>query len=231
MTELLFALVNSFALMLRILPTDSFPRPLSKAEEQECLERLSMGDIEARNTLVEHNMRLISHILKKYYTHTEDIDDLVSVGTVGLIKGINTYKPDKGVRLATYASRCIENEILMYFRSNRKNQSEMSLSEALDTDGDSEGLSMMDVVADELELDEQIGNREICRTLQKCVEDTLSERDATIIKLRYGLGGGRAMKQQEVAELCHISRSYVSRIEKKALAQLREALGEDARLT
>ena len=231
MTELLFALVNSFALMLRILPTDSFPRPLSKAEEQECLEQLSMGDIEARNTLVEHNMRLISHILKKYYTHTEDIDDLVSVGTVGLIKGINTYKPDKGVRLATYASRCIENEILMYFRSNRKNQSEMSLSEALDTDGDSEGLSMMDVVADELELDEQIGNREICRTLQKCVEDTLSERDATIIKLRYGLGGGRAMKQQEVAELCHISRSYVSRIEKKALAQLREALGEDARLT
>ena len=231
MTELLFALVNSFALMLRILPTDSFPRPLSKTEEQECLEQLSMGDIEARNTLVEHNMRLISHILKKYYTHTEDIDDLVSVGTVGLIKGINTYKPDKGVRLATYASRCIENEILMYFRSNRKNQSEMSLSEALDTDGDSEGLSMMDVVADELELDEQIGNREICRTLQKCVEDTLSERDATIIKLRYGLGGGRAMKQQEVAELCHISRSYVSRIEKKALAQLREALGEDARLT
>lgn len=129
-------LMNSLLLMLRISPGDSFPKPLSRAEEQSCLERWAEGDIEARNTLVEHNLRLVAHIMKKYYTQAEDVDDLISIGTIGLIKGINTYRPDKGVRLATYASRCIENEILMHFRGQKKTAGDMSLSDALDLDGE-----------------------------------------------------------------------------------------------
>ncbi len=219
-------LMNSILLMLRIAPGDSCPKPLSRAEEQEYLARWAQGDVEARNLLVEHNLRLVAHIMKKYYTQTDDVDDLISIGTIGLIKGVNTYKPDKGVRLATYASRCIENEILMHFRSRKKSAGDVSLSEALDVDGDGSGLSIMDVVAQEDDMAERIGNAELCQELLRSIETSLTKREAKIIRLRYGLDGAAPMTQKETAQLCGISRSYVSRIEKKALEKLRLSLGE-----
>ena len=219
-------LMNSVLLMLRIAPGDSFPKPLSRAEEQEYLARWAQGDVEARNLLVEHNLRLVAHIMKKYYTQTDDVDDLISIGTIGLIKGVNTYKPDKGVRLATYASRCIENEILMHFRSRKKSAGDVSLSDALDVDGDGNGLSIMDVVAQEDDMAERIGNAELCQELLRIIETALTKREAKIIRLRYGLDGAAPMTQKETAQLCGISRSYVSRIEKKALEKLRMSLGE-----
>ena len=226
-SALLF-LLNGFLLMLRVAPADSFPKPLSTEEEKRCLEAWERGDVEARNKLVEHNLRLVAHIMKKYYTQTEDTDDLISIGTIGLIKGINTYRADKGVRLATYASRCIENEILMHFRSQKKLAGDMSLSDALDVDSDGNGLSVMDVVAFEEDLAERIGSQEICAGLRDCVKRVLTPKEAEIISLRYGLDGKPPRTQRETAQLCSISRSYVSRIEKKALEKLREALGEDA---
>ena len=219
-------LMNSILLMLRIAPGDSFPKPLSRAEEQEYLARWARGDVEARNLLVEHNLRLVAHIMKKYYAQTDDVDDLISIGTIGLIKGVNTYKPDKGVRLATYASRCIENEILMHFRSRKKSAGDVSLSDALDVDVDGSGLSIMDVVAQEDDMAERIGNAELCQELLRSIETSLTKREARIIRLRYGLDGAAPMTQKETAQLCGISRSYVSRIEKKALEKLRLSLGE-----
>ena len=202
-------LMNSILLMLRIAPGDSFPKPLSRAEEQEYLARWARGDVEARNLLVEHNLRLVAHIMKKYYAQTDDVDDLISIGTIGLIKGVNTYKPDKGVRLATYASRCIENEILMHFRSRKKSAGDVSLSDALDVDGDGSGLSIMDVVAQEDDMAERIGNAELCQELLRSIETSLTKREAKIIRLRYGLDGAAPMTQKETAQLCGISRSYV----------------------
>lgn len=221
-------LMNSFLLMLRIAPGDSFPKPLSREEERLRVERWMQGDIESRNILVEHNLRLVAHIIKKYFTQTEDIDDLISIGTIGLIKGINTYKPDKGVRLATYASRCIENEILMHFRASKKSAGDLSLSDALDVDSEGNGLSVMDVVALEEDLADTLGSRELCGCLRDCIAKTLDKREAQIIAQRYGLDGREPRTQRETAQLCGISRSYVSRIEKKALEKLRAALGEDA---
>lgn len=221
-------LMNSIVFMLRIAPGDSFPKPLGHEEEQDCLDRWAAGDMDARNTLVEHNLRLVAHIMKKYYTQAENVDDLISIGTIGLIKGINTFKGDKGVKLATYASRCIENEMLMHFRGQKKLTGDVSLSDALDVDGDGNGLSIMDVVAQEEDMAERIGSAEICRNLKSLVGSVLDEREARIIRLRYGLDGAEPKTQRETASECKISRSYVSRIEKKALEKLREALGEDA---
>ena len=217
-------LAGSLFLILRITPGGSFPRPLSREEEQACLERWAAGDLEARNRLVEHNMRLVAHIAKKYYAQSDELDDLLSIGTIGLIKGVNSYRADKGVRLATYASRCIENEILMHFRAQRKSAGDVSLSEALDTEDEDGNLSFLDVVAQEDDLAELIGSRELCRKLRRCVETELTEREARIVTLRYGLDGGKPLTQRETAQKCGISRSYVSRIEKKALEKLRAAL-------
>ena len=139
-------LMHSLLLMLRVMPGDSFPKPLSRAEEEEALTRWEKGDLGARNLLVEHNLRLVAHIIKKYYTQSEESDDLISIGTIGLIKGINTFSRDKGVRLTSYASRCIENEILMYFRSRRKSAGDVSLSDAIETDDESGALSLLDGV-------------------------------------------------------------------------------------
>ena len=218
-------LAGTLFLMLRIAPGGSFPRPLSREEEQNCLRRWADGDLEARNLLVEHNMRLVAHIVKKYYAQSAETDDLLSIGTIGLIKGINSYRADKGVKLATYASRCIENEILMYFRSQRKSAGDLSLSEALDTEDEEGNLSVLDVIAQEDDLAERIGSRELCEKLRGCLETELDEREARIIRLRYGLGGEPPLTQRETAQRCRISRSYVSRIEKKALEKLRLALG------
>ena len=218
-------LMNSLFLMLRISPGDSFPRPLSREKEREYLQRWQQGDLEARNLLVEHNLRLVAHIVKKYYS-ADDADDLISIGTIGLIKGVNTYRADKNVRLATYASRCIENEILMYFRSQRKSAGELSLSDALDVDGEGNGLFVMDVLAQEDDMAERIGSRELCRSLRALIGSSLDEREAQIIRLRYGLDGREPMTQWETARECGISRSYVSRLEKRAPEKLRRALEE-----
>ena len=216
-------LLNSVLLMLRIAPGDSFPKPLTREEEKAYLDRWLNGDLEARNVLVEHNLRLVAHIVKKYY-QTDDADELISIGSIGLIKGINTYRPDRGVRLATYVSRCIENEILMAFRARRKTAGDVSLSEALDTDEDGGGLRIMDVIASEDDLADQIGSRELCRSLRENIDRCLDEREAKIIRLRYGLDGANPLTQLETAEVCKISRSYVSRLEKRALEKLRAAM-------
>ena len=221
-------LLSSAFLMLRLGPASgSFPRPLSPEEERKYVDLWLAGDIEARNVLIEHNLRLVAHIIKKYYTQADDADDLISIGTIGLIKGINTYRPEKGVRLATYASRCCENEILMYFRALKKSSGDISLSESIDVDGDGNTLSLMDIISQEDDMAERIGDGETCMRLREYVDTVLTEREAEIIRLRYGLRGAKPLTQRETATLCGISRSYVSRIEKKALGKLREALWED----
>lgn len=223
----LLVLMSSTFIMLRLGSGGAFPRPLSREEEAKCVERwVNEGDLEARNTLIEHNLRLVAHVMKKYYTSAEDGDDLISIGTIGLIKGVNTYRPDKGVRLATYASKCIENEVLMYFRSQKKSAGDLSLSDSIDLDGDGNSLSLMDVLSQEDESLERIGDAELCQQLRGFVDTVLDEREARIIKLRYGLDTGEPLTQRETAELLDISRSYVSRIEKKALEKLNQCFDE-----
>ena len=213
---------------LRLGPAaGSFPRPLTAPEERELVERWCAGDLEARNRLIEHNLRLVAHIIKKYYTADGDGDDLISIGTIGLIKGISTYRPDKGVRLATYASRCIENEILMYFRSAKKSAGELSLSESIDTDSDGDALSLMDVLTDEEDMTERITDEGLCRCLRRYVDECLDERERRILLLRYGLDGNVPLTQKDTADRCGISRSYVSRIEKRALEKLKRKMEED----
>ncbi len=220
----LLLILSSAFFTLRLGSTGSFPRPLSAAEERECLERAAQGDEAARNRLVEHNLRLVAHIIKKYYTASCDQDDLITIGTIGLIKGVSSFNAGKGVRLATYASRCIENEILMYFRRLRRTAGDLPLSETLDTEEDSGSLSLMDVICVEDDMFEALSLKENCRKLRGVMEKTLSERENEIVTMRYGLGGTKPMTQREAAKLCGISRSYVSRIEKRALEKLRAAL-------
>lgn len=221
-------LINGAFLTLRLgSRSGSFPRPLSAGEEREYVERWLNGDTEARNVLIEHNLRLVAHIIKKYYTTESNQDDLISIGTIGLIKGVSTYRPDKGVRLATYASRCIENEILMHFRGAKKWLGDVSLSESIESDSDGNSLLLMDVLADEEDMAEQITSRELCTHLAGYMESCLTPREAEILRLRYGLGGAEPLTQRETAEKCGISRSYVSRLEKKALEKLKKKLEED----
>ncbi len=227
-SSLLGLLLSCPLLMLRMSETaGSFPRPLSAKDEQKYIEAYMNGDLEARNVLIERNLRLVAHIIKKYYTQTDDQDDLISIGTIGLIKGISTYKPDKGVRLATYASRCDENEILMYFRGRKKRAGDLSLSETIDVDGDGNSLSLMDVISADDNMLEDITARETAVQLRRYIEEKLTRREADIMRLRYGLGGARPKTQQEVASICGISRSYVSRIEKKAVEKLRRCFEDD----
>ena len=215
-------------LMLRLSDTvNSFPKPLSASDEQKYVDLFLQGDDNARNKLIEHNLRLVAHIIKKYYTQSGDQDDLISIGTIGLIKGVSTYRPDKGVRLATYASRCIENEILMYFRSLKKSAGDLSLSDSIDTDKDGNALSLIDTVNSDEDLLESISAKETKEQLLCYVERTLTKREQHIISLRYGLGGNKPKTQRETAEICGISRSYVSRIEKKALTKLKQAFSRD----
>ena len=221
----LFALLGASLLMLRLAnPAGSFPRALGVEQEKELLERSMSGDLDARNTLIEHNLRLVAHVVKKYYTASADTDDLISIGTVGLIKGIDTYRPERGVRLATYVARCAENEILMYFRSLKKSSADVSLSEALDTDTEGNSLSLMDVLAVEDDLAERVNLAEEARKVRNLVNILLDSRESEIISARYGLNGESPLTQRECAARLGISRSYVSRIEKRALEKLREAL-------
>ena len=220
-------LLNGAVFALRMGQNGSFPKPLSSKEEAELVDRWLGGDIQARNRLIEHNLRLVAHIIKKYYTAESDQEDLISIGTIGLIKGVSTYRPEKGVRLATYASRCIENEILMHFRGSRKSQGDVSLSESIDSDPDGGALLLMDVLADEDDMAERISSRELCAQLGALIDQCLDPREASIIRLRFGVGGSRPLTQRETAKLCGISRSYVSQLEKRALEKLRRKLEEE----
>ena len=206
------------------LSTGSFPKPLSEKEETQYLELAQKGDLEARNVLIERNLRLVAHIMKKYYAQTADQEDLISIGTIGLIKGIATFDASKGARLATYAARCVENEILMYFRAQKKSAQDVSLSDYIETGSDGSPLQLMDVVSEDCDLMEQIANQELTVQLRQAVNTCLDETERTVITLRYGLSGDTPKRQREVADVTGISRSYVSRIEKKALQKLRTAL-------
>lgn len=204
----------------------SFPKPLSAKEEQHYLALAAQGDLEARNVLIERNLRLVAHIMKKYYAQTADQEDLISIGTIGLIKGISTFDATKGARLATYAARCVENEILMYFRAQRKSACDVSLSDYIETGKDGAALSLMDVVCSDEDLFERMSDKEIHARLYEKIDRCLDERERQIIIARYGIGNRKPLTQREVADRCGISRSYVSRIEKKALKKLEAALEE-----
>lgn len=203
-----------------------FPKPLTAQEEQIYLIRASEGDMQARNTLIERNMRLVAHIMKKYYASESDQEDLISIGTIGLIKAVNTYRMDKQIRLATYASRCIENEILMYFRSRRKSAQDVSLSDCIDGGDQGNPLSLMDVIREEDDLLETMAYREDVHRVRQAVAECLTEQEREVVVLRYGLMGQAVSRQREVAQRLGISRSYVSRIEKRALEKLRRRLEE-----
>ena len=208
------------------LSSGSFPKPLTAKEEEYYLKRSAAGDLEARNILIERNLRLVAHIMKKYYTQTSDQEDLISIGTIGLIKGITSFDASKGARLATYAARCVENEILMYFRSQRKSSQDVSLSDYIETGTDGAALSLMDVVGEEEDLLETISTKERLKQVRKAVESCLTDQERQVVLMRYGLGGLKPCRQREVAQMLGISRSYVSRIEKRALGKLRKALEE-----
>ena len=208
------------------LQSGSFPKPLTAQEERYYLDLAAKGDIAARNVLIERNLRLVAHIMKKYYAVTSDQEDLISIGTIGLIKGISTFDASKGARLATYAARCVENEILMHFRAQKKTAQDVSLSDFIETGTDGAALSLMDVVSDEDDLLETVSNRESLQALRQAVQQVLTEQEQQVIALRYGLAGNLPLRQREVAEKTGISRSYVSRIEKRALEKLRAALEE-----
>ena len=202
----------------------SYPKPLTEEEERCYLKKAREGDLKARNILIERNLRLVAHIMKKYYAQTSDQEDLISIGTIGLIKGITTFDPEKGARLATYAARCVENEILMHFRSRKKSAQDVSLSDYIETGTDGAALSLMDVVSEDCDLTEQVINRETALQLHEAVEHCLTEQERRVIELRYGLSGQAPLRQREVAGITGISRSYVSRIEKRALQKLRTEL-------
>ena len=206
------------------LQTGSFPKPLTPQEEQHYLELSAKGDLEARNILIERNLRLVAHIMKKYYAQVSEQEDLISIGTIGLIKGITTFDPSKGARLATYAARCVENEILMHFRSQKKSSQDVSLSDYIETGTDGAALSLMDVVSQDEDLLEQVTNRELMRQVGKAVDTVLTQQEKQVICMRYGLQGQVPKRQREVAQAVGISRSYVSRIEKRALQKLKAAL-------
>ena len=206
------------------LNTGSFPRPLSETEEQNYLRLAQAGDLGARNILIERNLRLVAQIMKKYYTQVSDQEDLISIGTIGLIKGIETFDMSKGARLATYAARCVENEILMHFRAQRKSAQDVSLSDYIDSGSDGAPLELMDVVAEDCDLLEQIAAREQVGNLRKAIDRCLTACEQQVIVLRYGLDGQPPKRQREVAEVTGLSRSYISRIEKRALQKLRQEL-------
>jgi len=220
-------LTGSFYTLRLSLNTGSFPKPLTAEEERHYLDLASKGDLDARNVLIERNLRLVAHIMKKYYTVSSDQDDLISIGTIGLIKGISTFDASKGARLATYAARCIENEILMHFRSQRKTAGDVSLSDMIESSKEGNALSFMDVLCSDEDLFEDVSTKEQCRLVRNYVEQCLDDREKKIISLRYGLDGQQPMTQRDVAVLMGLSRSYISRLEKKALGKLEAALVQE----
>ena len=216
--------------ILHVCGGGAFPKPLSEKKEREYVQRMQNGDKTARNVLVEHNLRLVAHIVKKYYGSHSEQDDLVSIGTIGLIKAIDTFKPDKNIRLSSYASRCIENEILMHFRAAKKTAQDVSLNETIDTDKDGNPLTLLDVLAVDDHILDDLDRKLNTQKLGKFIREELSEREKTIIVLRYGLNGQQPLTQKNIADRLGISRSYVSRIETKALRRLRKRFDTSSNL-
>ena len=207
---------------LHVKGAGAFPPPLSAEREADLLEKSRNGDNDARNELIEHNLRLVAHIVKKYYNTGADQDDMISIGTIGLIKAVSTFKADKGIHLATYASRCIENEILMFFRNQKKTAQDVFISDPIDTDKDGNTLTLIDVIADKSDIADEIDTKIKVEKLRVILPICLTERERLIIEMRYGLCGREELTQREIAKKLNISRSYVSRIEKSALEKLRK---------
>ena len=207
---------------LHVKGAGAFPPPLSAEREAELLEKSRNGDDDARNELIEHNLRLVAHIVKKYYNTGADQDDMISIGTIGLIKAVSTFNTDKGIHLATYASRCIENEILMFFRNQKKTAQDVFISDPIDTDKDGNTLTLIDVIADKSDIADEIDTKIKVEKLRVILPICLTERERLIIEMRYGLCGREELTQREIAKKLNISRSYVSRIEKSALEKLRK---------
>ncbi|MBQ9988693.1 MAG: RNA polymerase sporulation sigma factor SigK [Clostridia bacterium] len=208
-----------------VLGGQSFPRPLTKEEEKDALERLKKQDEQARNTLIEHNLRLVAHICKKYAVNGRDVDDLISIGTIGLIKAVQTFDAEKGKSLVSYAARCIENEILMSVRAEKKMRSEVAMSEVVNTDKNGNKMQLADILPSlDADVDEQVQTKMSVKRLYEAIETSLAPREKMIIELRYGLAGGPCQTQRLIAKKLGISRSYVSRIETKALIKLNKAM-------
>ncbi|MBR4086428.1 MAG: RNA polymerase sporulation sigma factor SigK [Clostridia bacterium] len=216
-----YFLDQTIFLMLHLTGGATFPKPLTMAEERYYLEEFKNGNIEARNVLIERNLRLVAHIIKKYYATSKDQDDLVSIGTIGLIKGISTFNHQKGARLATYAARCIENEILMYFRNQKKRQNDVNISDPIETDSEGNSLTFLDIICEEEafaeNLDLKINSKKLYEFLEK-----FPEREKKILIMRYGLYNSKAYTQREISKKLGISRSYVSRIESRAIKRMNE---------
>lgn len=215
----IFSSIIVFA--LHAVQGGSFPEPLKANEEEKLLAEYKAGDIKARDKLIEHNLRLVAHIVKKYGTTSDMQEDLISIGTIGLIKAVTTFNADKGIRLATYAARCIENEILMYFRSVKKNSNEVMLEDPIDYDAEGNALTLMDIISDETNISEIIDTKIKVEKLKKLLKTRLTARERNIIELRYGLTERGELTQRTIAKEMKISRSYVSRIEKSALDKLK----------
>ena len=225
--EFLAFIAGKIIFFCGLVTGDSFPKPLSKEEERLCLIAYKNGDVSAKEKLIRHNLRLVAHIVKKYQG-AYDNDDLISVGTIGLVKAINTYDLEKGVQLATYTARCIENEILMLLRSNKKYKNTVSISEVVGTDKEGNELSLMDLLSvDEESVLSRVEQKILAEKLLKTVRECLSDREFTVIVLRFGLKGGAPLCQREVANLLKISRSYISRIEKKSIEKIRRYVKEN----
>ena len=227
MLNILSILARLLHSMLGISTPQGFPPPLDAKEEREAFILARKGDLKAREKLIVHNLRLVSYIVRKYYSASNDQEDLVSLGTIGLIKGVDSFDPVHGTRFATYAAKCIQNEILMHFRSQKKLQNEVSINEAIDTDRDGNPLTYEDIISTDENMAEELDRRLLASRALSYTNTILSPRERQILYLRYGLSGRKPKTQKEAAELLGISRSYVSRIEKSALDKLRSALGEE----
>ena len=223
----LFHILQGFFLFGYLSGGNSFPMPLTAEEEQRFLNEYAQGRDEAKNILIERNLRLVAHVAKKYSNHSKDSEDLISVGTIGLIKAISSYKPDKGTRLATYAARCIDNEILMHIRAAKKHSSDIYLQDIVGIDREGNEVRVEDKIADDMDaIDEQVNLKMQINRLYNVIRRVLHGREKTVIELRYGLAEEDEMTQREIASMLDISRSYVSRIEKKALGKLGKEMGD-----
>lgn len=226
MTGLSRILLKFISLILGIEGMQNFPPPLSAKEEGEMFSRMKKGDGEARQIIIERNLRLVSHMIKKYYSSYPGGDELLSIGTLGLIKAVDTFKYELGTRFATYAAKCIQNEILMFFRGQKKLQLEVSINDTIDIDKDGNPLTYLDIISTSEDIADEIDLKVHTDRLKELIEQKLDPREREIITLRYGLSGYQPRTQREVAEYLGISRSYVSRLEKSALTTLREAFGD-----
>ena len=220
MLSLIVTLLKSLTLFSGSYSINVFPDPLSSEEESACIEAMLKGDTDARNKLIEHNLRLVAHIVKKFDTKGDMADDLISIGTIGLIKGIDSYKPSKNTKITTYAARCIQNEILMYFRGTKKSNNDVSLNDSIGYDKEGNEINLIDVIKDTSpDITDTVHEQEMLEKLSKNLK-VLSPREKEIIEKRYGLNNTKELTQKEIAKSMHISRSYVSRIEKRALIKI-----------